>query len=202
MAKTTKISIAVIGEGETEWFYFDNMRTTERFNFKFAPDLPQHSDMGHMVKLVDDYVRKQFDKVFCIVDMDRILSNDKEKKEYAKLKTKYTRKAYRDKVCFLETNPCTEFWFLLHFLPNPVRKQYGNYETLEKELQKYVPGYEKTVKYFKKTKIYDFLKENGNIERAISNSDIIREWASENEEDRIAYSEIQGLIKTIKELNS
>lgn len=33
-------SIAIIGEGETEWFYFDSLRVACRYPFKVAPDFP------------------------------------------------------------------------------------------------------------------------------------------------------------------
>ena len=34
-----KKSIAIIGEGETKWFYFDSLRVTCRYPFRLAPDL-------------------------------------------------------------------------------------------------------------------------------------------------------------------
>lgn len=34
-----KKSIAIIGEGETEWFYFDSLRVASRYPFRLAPDL-------------------------------------------------------------------------------------------------------------------------------------------------------------------
>lgn len=40
-----KKCIAIIGEGETEWFYFDSLRIACRYPFKVAPDFPQHSDI-------------------------------------------------------------------------------------------------------------------------------------------------------------
>ena len=40
-----KKSIAIIGEGETEWWYFDTLRIACRYKFKVAPDFPQHSDI-------------------------------------------------------------------------------------------------------------------------------------------------------------
>ena len=46
MARVVSKSIAIIGEGETEWFYFDSLRVACRFPFKVAPDFPQHSDSG------------------------------------------------------------------------------------------------------------------------------------------------------------
>ena len=51
MGQTVTKSIAIIGEGETEWFYFDSLRVACRYPFKVAPDFPQHSDIKHILKL-------------------------------------------------------------------------------------------------------------------------------------------------------
>ena len=44
-------SIAIIGEGETEWFYFDSLRVACRYPFKLSPGFPQHADIGHILKM-------------------------------------------------------------------------------------------------------------------------------------------------------
>ena len=114
-----KKSVAIIGEGITEWFYFDSLRITRRYPFKVAPDFPQHSDIRHIAKLVSDYIRRQYDYVVCLVDMDRLLANPSEMQVY------HTVKSSADaNVMWIETNPCTEFWFLLHFLPGPSARHY------------------------------------------------------------------------------
>ena len=116
-----KKSIAVIGEGITEWFYFDSLRIAHRYPFKVAPDFPQHSDIPHMSKLVNDYVRRQYDYVVCLVDMDRLLAHPAEMETYKHQKSKSD-----SCVMWVETNPCTEFWFLLHFLPSLAIRHYVN----------------------------------------------------------------------------
>ena len=63
MGRTVTKSIAIIGEGETEWFYFDSLRVACRYPFKVAPDFPQHSDINHILKLVESYLSKQYDSV-------------------------------------------------------------------------------------------------------------------------------------------
>ena len=60
-------SIAIIGEGETEWWYFETLRVACRYKFKVAPDFPQHSDIQHMAKLAENYVRRETDHVVCLV---------------------------------------------------------------------------------------------------------------------------------------
>lgn len=110
-------------------------------------------------------------------------------------------KKYSGKVIFVETNPCTEFWFLLHFLPNVICRSYESYEQLASSLRKYMPGYEKTKKYFKRVALYDFLTENGDLNRAISNSEKLCNICKQSPEDQKAYSEIHKVIKLLDELN-
>ena len=74
MGRTVTKSIAIIGEGETEWFYFDSLRIACRYPFKVAPDFPQHSDINHILKLVESYLNKQYDYIVCLFDMDRLIN--------------------------------------------------------------------------------------------------------------------------------
>jgi hypothetical protein len=198
MARVVSKSIAIIGEGETEWFYFDSLRVACRFPFKVAPDFPQHSDIHHVLKLVESYIDKQYDYVVCLFDMDRLYQFPSEMQLYQRAKKKYSAKKYAERVIFIETNPCTEFWFLLHFLPNVVCRKYDSYEQLLPELQKYMPEYEKTKRYFKRTNLYKFLTENGDLERAIQNSEKLCLLSEKTPEDLIAYSEVYKVIGLLR----
>ena len=95
------------------------------------------------------------------------------------------------------SNQAFEFWFLLHFLPNVVCRRYESYEQLLPELQKYMPGYEKTKRYFIRTNLYKYLTENGDLERAISNSEKLCQLCQESPEDLKAYSEIHKVIELL-----
>lgn len=95
MKRTVTKSIAIIGEGETEWFYFDSLRVACRYPFKVAPDFPQHSDIKHMLKLVESYLNKQYDYIVCLFDMDRLLQYSSEMQLYQKAKKEYSKK----KIC-------------------------------------------------------------------------------------------------------
>ena len=199
MKRTVTKSVAIIGEGETEWFYFDSLRITCRYPFKVAPDFPQHSDIKHILKLVESYLNKQqYDFIVCLFDMDRLLQQPSEMRLYTNAKKKYGAKKYAGRVMFIETNPCTEFWFLLHFLPNVVCRQYESYEQLLPELQKHMPGYEKTKRYFTKTNLYKYLTEHGDLERAVKNSKKLCQLCQTSPEDLKAYSEIHKVIELLK----
>ena len=191
-----KKSIAIIGEGKTEWFYFDSLRIACRYPFKVAPDFPQHSDIPHMAKLAESYVRCETDYVICLVDMDRLLQNPKEMDTYLRIRKKSSRK-----IVWVETNPCTEFWFLLHFLPQLSVKHYDSYEQLIPELQRYMPGYEKTVRYFRKIKLYNYLTENGDLQRALSYAKELSRLSEATPEDKIAYTQMHRVFELIASMN-
>jgi len=196
MRSKIKKSVAIIGEGETEWFYFDSLRISNRYSFKMAPDFPSHSDIGHILKLAERYSNEGYDYVVCLIDMDRIKQNPTEWKKYQKHKTE---RKYKH-VIFIETYPCTEFWFLLHFVPNLSTRLYRSYEELLPELQKYMPEYDKTKQYFTRTNLYCYLKEHGDINRAMENSEKLSELSKANPDDEVSYSEIYKVIKLLNDL--
>ena len=64
-----------------------------------------------------------------------------------------------------------------------------------------MPGYEKTKRYFIKTKFYDFLRANDNLDRAKANADRLSSMSKTTPEDRIAYSEIHKVLDLLDNLN-
>ena len=192
-----KKSIAIIGEGETEWFYFESLRIARRYPFKLSPGFPQHADIEHILKLAKAKLAEHYDYVVCLIDMDRLYEKPAEMQKYQSFKN---RKENRD-IMFIETSPCTEFWFLLHFLPDNTLRRFQNYDQLIPELRKYMPGYEKTKHYFIRTKLYDYLVANGSLERAKLNAEKLSQMSKTLPEDRIAYSEIYKVVKLLDDLN-
>ncbi len=95
---------------------------------------------------------------------------------------------------WVETNPCTEFWFLLHFIPDLAVRHYQTCEEVMGELQKYMPGYEKTTRYFRKTNLYEFLRANGDINRAMRYAEQLSSLSESTPEDKIAYSQIHRVL--------
>ena len=192
-----KKSIAIIGEGETEWWYFETLRIACRYKFKVAPDFPQHSDIPHMAKLAEDYVKRETDYVVCLVDMDRLLKQPSEMATYQQL-----RKNSSQNVIWIETSPCTEFWFLLHFLPQLSTKYYESYEDVLPDLQRYMPGYEKTARYFKKNNLYKYLTEHGDLQRAIGYAKELTRLSEATPEDKIAYSQMHLVFELIASMDA
>lgn len=187
-----KKSIAIIGEGETEWWYFDTLRVARRYKFKLAPDFPQHSDIPHIAKLAEEYVKRETDYVVCLIDMDRLLNLPAEMKKYQQLKKKSSLN-----VIWIETNPCTEFWFLLHFMPQLSTKHYASCDDVLPDLRRYMPGYEKTTRYFRKNNLYKYLTEHGDINRAIAYAKELSRLSEASPEDKIAYSQMHLVFELI-----
>lgn len=193
-------SIAIIGEGETEWFYFDALRTVNRYPFRIAPAFPQHADIAHFVKMAIQFVNDGYDYVVCLIDMDRLMSHPTEMASYRIIRAK-TEKQYPN-IDFIETSPCTEFWFLLHFLPGLPRKHAVSYNDLIPELRKYLPGYEKTRRYFRRINIYNYLIENGSLELAMRNAEKLSDIARKNPNDKVSFSEIYKVFNLISKMNT
>lgn len=153
----------------------------------------------------------RFYSIFVAIFNDKCMIAEFRVSNFFSIKLKYlsfkSRKENRD-IMLVETSPCTEFWFLLYFLPDNTVRRYQNYDQLIPELRKYMPGYEKKQvstmfpkRYFIKTKLYDFLRANGNLDRAKANADRFSSMSKASPEDRIAYSEIHKVLDLLDNLN-
>lgn len=93
--KQLKYTIKIFGEGYTEWFYFDHLRTSNKFKFTVEPDMPQQSKSSYKkrLKLIDQELKKNIQEranaIFLITDLDDISSKPKELDEYHKKKEIY-----------------------------------------------------------------------------------------------------------------
>jgi len=191
-----KFQVAIVGEGETEWFYFSNMRQYEKFTFKVAPDLPKHSDYRSIIKTARKKRDEGYDLVFCVLDLDRIITNDSEKKGYLieKAKTKAN-----NGIEFIETMPCIELWFLLHFLENYSSRIYMDYNHVITPLKQHIPNYEKTTKFFKSINLYEYLNSNGDFDAANEFAKRLETEKEESDNPFFNFTQINNLITRLKE---
>ena len=193
-SKNARKSIAIIGEGLTEYRYVDDMRTTERYRFSLVPGIPKHSDLDDIVRLARERIDTGYDYVLCLIDMDVIEGNHDKMEHYRALKKE------NPGVIFVESNPCTEYWFLMHYMPKASSREYADYDAVAKELKKHIPNYEKTETFFNKTHIYRELKEKGNMERAIEMSRYMEELREKEPDVYKSYSQMYKLFDIIKEI--
>ena len=66
------VSIAVVGEGETEWYYIQYLKKQRNYRFRIAPTFPINSSYKAVFKKAVELVRSGVDIVFCIIDLDKI----------------------------------------------------------------------------------------------------------------------------------
>lgn len=200
MLKTT---VAVIGEGPTEFYYMQSLGDLFR-GITIKPDFPKHSSLSELDNKISECVGKGFRFVMCIMDMDN-KDNPSEKQQYDNLRRKYNE-AVRDKktnditceVLFYETHRCTELFFLYYFVYTT--QYFRNQESLL-ELLKGKCGYEKSIDFFRKCHGLHtyFCKYGGDLDLAVENADRSlkqREYSDNN----YTYSELGKLIVKLNEI--
>lgn len=192
--KKVRKSIAIIGEGLTEYRYVDDMRTTERYRFSLVPGIPKHSDIDDIVRLAKVRMNAGYDFVLCLIDMD-VIEGDQDKMEHY-----HALKKSNPNIIFVESSPCTEYWFLMHYMPGPSSKEYADYDAVAQELKKHIPNYDKTEAFFNKTHIYRELKEKGDMERAIELSRELDILHKKEPEVYKSYTQMYKLFDIIKEI--
>lgn len=155
-AKQTVFTIKIFGEGLTEWFYFDRLRSLEKFSFSLQPGFPakSRSSFQKRLPLIDKELRRRSeerpDMLVLITDLDNIVSNPSELRKYHDAKQKYSAKG----VIFIESHPSIELWFLYHFKPRFEKSTYATYDEIKAPLRTYLPDYEKSKDYYTRNTIF------------------------------------------------
>jgi len=186
-----KPTYAIVVDGNTEIWYFNMMVRNEReLNIIIKPELPKKKSLAKQYELIRE-LAINYSKVFWIVDLDVILKEDKERKDKSNLGindfVKYKNKLKKDfpeRVATIVNNPCTEFWFLLHF--SFTTRQFVQCTKVEGELKKHLIGYEKTKHFFTKKNNDIYLKLKSYLEKGIKNSKKTGEFELENYDESIS----------------
>lgn len=164
-------TVKIYGEGLTEWFYFDGLRTGNRFRFSMVPDVPKSSRSSYKqnLKLIDKELKKKpqerADAIFLVIDTDTLANDKKQYADYLVAKKKYKQEG----VIFIESHPCIELWFLYHLAKKFMRTNYETYESLRPSIEAVLPGYEKTEKYYQRNRFFreNILQDMGKRAQAI-----------------------------------
>lgn len=148
--QSTEFVVKIFGEGLTEWYYFDALRSLEHFPFTLEPGLPSKSRSSYKKRLpqIDKELKKpqqeRADLIVLITDLDNIVSSPSEYAKYLEAKHKYEARG----VVFIESHPCIELWFLYHFKPTFEKSNYASYDEIKEDLKQYLSGYDKSKKYY------------------------------------------------------
>lgn len=150
----TRYSVAIVGDGETERIYFDNVRDADRpSNLKIFPDAPRKIGtykgvLARAEELKDD----GYDRVYALIDMDKVIS-DRQQAAYQTAKSTSIAKG----VIILENNPCFEVWLLMLF--RYTTKLFKDCDSVGAALKEHIPSYNKSEKFIIRAKLYERFKD-------------------------------------------
>ena len=136
------------------------------------PEIPQDKILSDLFEIVKEKA-KSYTKVVWIVDLDVIIRETNEAPEgkitlmQDFLDYQNTLKDYKN-VVVIVNNLCFEFWILLHF--EQINSIFPDYKSLEKELQKYLPDYEKSKRYYVKSKNDIWIRLKNELQTAYENA--------------------------------
>lgn len=195
-------SAMIIGEGITEFYYFQSLRDVYK-QVVFKPDCPKHTSIEELKIKIREAVEKGYTYVFCIIDMDN-KDKEPERTRYKKLKEEFAKPINQPKkgifcnVVFFETHLCTELFFRYYF--DYTSRPYEKQDSLIEDLNKYVE-YEKTIDFFRKSKgLHGYFERNGgNFKNAIANADKSMKEKENNNRD-YTYTELGRLMKILGDL--
>ncbi len=191
--KILKYSIAIVGEGATEWYYFDSLRTEKRYSFQVSPELPTHSDFASIFRSAEKLAIEGFDEVFCVLDLD-VFDNGDSIQKY-KVKKNLLLKQYSN-IHVFETMPCFELWFILHFKDYST-KFYNSSAELILELKRHLPEYEKKKTYFEKINLYKTLTDKGNLEKAITSAKRLCTEKAIDDNPKFSFTEVYEVLEKL-----
>ncbi|MBO7068605.1 MAG: RloB domain-containing protein [Bacteroidaceae bacterium] len=137
--------ITVIGEGLTERWYFNHLRTVMGYRYDCKPRFFTHQSYQEMRKLIDSVLQNDGIAV-CVCDADITLSNPEEKKRLEEMKQAYATE--EGKVFICDSMPSIEFWFLLHYLETS--KQFRTSDEVAQVLRRYMPTFQKHSTFLEK----------------------------------------------------
>lgn len=144
MRELKRSRITVIGEGLTERWYFEHLRSLNGYRYDCKPRFFAHQSFEEMSKLID-WVRQGDGIAVCVCDADITRTNEEQNKKFQAFKARY---ATDERVFICDSMPSIEFWFLIHYMNT--RKYFKDSDAVIKVLKKFISGYEKTGAFLEK----------------------------------------------------
>ncbi|MDP8203141.1 MAG: RloB family protein [Candidatus Tenebribacter mawsonii] len=138
------ISIAIISEGDTEAWYFNQLSRAERVHIKTYPK--EGKKLESLYNKANELLKDgSYEYIFGLVDLD-VLKGDKSKLGKLAELSKDNSKFY-----LIQSQPCFEYWFYLHKDKYSSRyfSTWKNTNPLKPEVQKIIDNYEKCNKFFR-----------------------------------------------------
>lgn len=200
--KRLKFKCVVLGDGQTEQFYFKHLKEIKNYGYSIRPRFFENISLFDAEHIIDELLDGGCDKILYFTDYDVIVNQSKNEKknqkEFDRIKNKY--KEYGGKVIICESMPSIEFWFLLHY--QYTTKAFQNAKEVESVLKKYIPTYSKVQRTFLNNKKWvELLCENNAMDSAIKNADkIMNEKKFESKGGHYPFTKVQKGIAVFEKL--
>ena len=130
--------ITVIGEGLTERWYFDHLRTVMGYKYDCKPRFFTHQSYEEMRKLIE-WVLQNGGIAVCVCDADITRNNIVESQRLKEMKEYYSE---NDRVVICDSMPSSEFWFLLHYLETS--RHFNSSAEVAAVLRRSLPAFQKS----------------------------------------------------------
>lgn len=130
--------ITVIGEGLTERWYFDHLRTVMGYKYDCKPRFFTHQSYEEMRKLIE-WVLQIGGIAVCVCDADISRNNLVESQRLKEMKEYYSE---NDRVVICDSMPSIEFWFLLHYLETS--RHFNSSAEVAAVLRRSLPAFQKS----------------------------------------------------------
>ena len=180
--------ITVIGEGLTEKWYFEHLRSIKGFRYDCKPRFFTQQSYSEMSKLID-WVLENGGIAVCVCDADITRTNPTEQARLKELKQKFSN---NDNVIICDSMPSIEFWFLIHYLNTS--KYFNDSKEVIQALRRWLPEYSKSGAMLEKPQWVLNLCSDGKLEKA-------RATAESLTLESPSYSNIHKAIELFEESN-
>lgn len=186
-----KEKIAVLVDGETEFWYFQMIKRNHRdLKVDIRPEIPQKKKIDDQYKRIVE-LSDIYDKVVWIVDLDVIISEGLINK-MSQYRTSL-EKDYKN-IIIIYNQPCLEYWLVLHFKFS--QPHFSNCDEAGKILKKNLINYEKTESFYTRQNDDIYLKLKKFLPKAIGNSMKCGNFDLAN--PQIGFSEMHKLFDVLK----
>lgn len=206
--KAPKITptFAVVVDGETEVWYLQMLKRNEKnIRVSIKPEIPNKKSLKEQYDSVCDLSKKDFTKVFWIVDLDTIIKETNEAvkskktpiQTFAEYRAKL-KKMYKDNVIVIVNNPCLEFWFLLHF--EKTTRYFNACSGAESQLKTHteMQNYAKTRGFFTRQGDDIYLKLKPKLKDALKNATLLGTFDCQNPTNAMCEMQLLFDDKEIK----
>lgn len=162
-----KSRITVIGEGLTERWYFEHLRTIKGYRYDCKPRFFSRQSYEEMEKLIDWGIQNGGIAV-CVCDADITRTNEERHKKFKDMKSRYTK---NDRVLICDSMPSIEFWFLIHYVNTS--RYFKDSNAVINVLKRYNQGYEKTGSFLEKLSWVADLCSDNHLKEACSRAALL-----------------------------